>query len=84
MMFILCSLAVYKMVQTIDAMLPKEPMPWVKILASVALSYAAAAIGGLDNLIISGLSVAAVAGSVHALLRLLMLAGDLAQRKSLR
>lgn len=84
MLFIICSLAVYKTVQTIDALLPKEPMPWVRLLGSIGLSYAAAAICSLDNLTISGLAIAAVAGGVHTLLRLLTLAGDLAQRKSLR
>ncbi|CAB4154248.1 hypothetical protein UFOVP629_19 [uncultured Caudovirales phage] len=84
MLFLICSLAVYKAVQTIDALLPKEPMPWVKLLASIALGYAASAICRLDNLTISGLAVTAVAGGVHTLLRLLTLAGDLAQRKNLR
>ena len=84
MLLLLCSLAVYKTIQTIDALLPKEPMPWVKLLASIAIGYGAAAICQLDDLIISGLAVTAVAGGVHTLLRLLTLAGDLAQRKSLR
>ena len=84
MLLLICSLAVYKTVQTIDALLPKEPMPWVRLLASIALGYGSALICDLDNLTISGLAVAAVAGGVHTLLRLLTLAGDLAQRKSLR
>jgi hypothetical protein len=84
MLLLICSLAVYKLVQVIDSLLPKEPMPWVKLLASVALSYGAAAIAGLDDLGISGLAVATVAGGIHALLRLLTLTGDYTQRKSLR
>ena len=49
MLLLLCSLAVYKIVQTIDALLPKEPMPWVKLLASIALGYGAAAICQIDD-----------------------------------
>jgi hypothetical protein len=84
MEFIVCSLAVYKTLQVINSLLPKEPMPWVKILAGVLVGYGAAALAGLDKIPLSGLAVATVAGSVHALLRLITLTGDLAQRKSLR
>jgi len=84
MTFIICSLAVYKLVQLVDSVLPKEPMPWVKLIASTVLGYLAALVGGLDYLYLSGLAVTAVAGSVHSLLRLVTLAGDAAQRKHLR
>jgi hypothetical protein len=84
MKLLICALAVYKLIQVIDSLLPKEPMPWVKLLASVALSYGASALVGLDNPIISGLAVATVAGATHSLLRWATLAGDYAQRKSLR
>lgn len=79
-----CALAVYKITQLVDSLLPKEPMPWVTILFSIVLGYAAAVIVGTDHLEISGLVVAAVAGSVHALLRLVTLVGDMAQHKSMR
>lgn len=72
------------MVQLVDSLLPKEPMPWVKLLASTGFGYVAALVGGLDYLYLSGLSVAAVAGGIHSLLRLITLAGDAAQRKNLR
>jgi hypothetical protein len=81
---ILGGLAVYKLVQVIDSLLPKEPMPWVKLLVSVAFGYCAALLLGTSNIAISGLSIAAVAGATHSLLRLTTLAGDYAQRKSLR
>jgi len=78
------SLAVYKTMQTIDALLPKEPMPWVKILASVLLGYLAAWVGNVDNLELSGLAVATLAGAVHSALRCMTLAGDYYHRRSLR
>lgn len=84
MTFILCCLAVYKLIQLIDSLLPKEPMPWVKLLASVTLGHVAALVGGLNYIYLSGLAIATVAGGVHSLLRLITLAGDSAQRKNLR
>lgn len=84
MELLIAGLAVYKFVQLVDSLLPKEPMPWVKLVASIAVSYGAAAVAGLDDLWVSGLSVATVAGATHALLRLVTLVGDMAQRKSLR
>lgn len=84
MELLVASLAVYKTMQTIDALLPKEPMPWVKILASVLLGYLAAWLGGVDDLKLSGLAVATLAGAVHSALRCMTLAGDSFQRKSLR
>lgn len=84
MELIIAGLAVYKTVQITDALLPKEPMPWVKLLASIGLGYGAASIAGMGNIALSGLSVATVAGATHTLLRLLTLAGDYAQRKSIR
>lgn len=59
-------------------------MPWVKLLFSVALGYGSALIVGVDNIAVSGFTVAAVAGAVHSLLRLVTLVGDMAQRKSMR
>lgn len=81
---LIAGLAVYKLIQFADSLLPKEPMPWVKLTASIAASYGAAAVVGVENLWVSGLSVATVAGATHALLRLVTLVGDMAQRKSLR
>jgi hypothetical protein len=81
---LIAGLAVYKFIQFADSMLPKEPMPWVRLLASIAAGYGAAVIIGAEDIAIYGLSVAAVAGVVHAVLRLVTLVGDMAQRKSLR
>jgi len=84
MSLIIASLAVYKVMQTLDALTPREAMPWVKVLAGIALGYGAAALARLDDLLLSGLAVAALAGSVHAVLRLVTLVGDLARKRSLR
>lgn len=84
MEILLCSLAVYKFVQLAEALSPREPMPWVKVIFSVAISYGAAAIATLEDLWMSGLVVATIAGTVHAVLRLLTLVGDMAYRKSIK
>ena len=84
MELIVAGLAVYKLIQFADSLLPKEPMPWVRLTASIGAGYGAAAVVGLENIAVSGLSVATVAGATHALLRLATLVGDMAQRKSIR
>lgn len=84
MNLIICSLAVYKIVQTAEALSPREPMPWVKVLFSIAVSYAVAAIAQVGDLWVSGLCIATIAGTVHAVLRLLTLTGDMAYRKSIK
>lgn len=84
MSIVLCALAVYKLTQLVDALLPKEPMPWVKLIFSVAAGYGASVIAGTGNYAISGFAVAAVAGGIHSLLRLVTLVGDMSQRKSMR
>lgn len=76
MKLLLCALAVYKAVQILDALTPKEAMPWVKVLVSTIISFGAAALIGTGNLIIYGFAVATVAGTVHTVLRLLTLLGD--------
>jgi hypothetical protein len=84
MLIIIVSLATYKLMQVIDTFLPKEPMPWVKVLAGVVLGYAGALLANLDYPLFAGLAVATLAGTVHSVLRLLTLAGDLARKRSLR
>jgi len=81
---IIAGLAVYKVLQFIDSLLPKEAMPWVKLLASLALSYGACATLSTENILINGAAVAALSGTVHAVLRLLTLSGDAASRKNIR
>lgn len=76
MSLLLCALAVYKVVQILDALTPKEAMPWVKVMVSTVISFGAAALMGTGNLVIYGFAVATVAGTVHTVLRLLTLMGD--------
>lgn len=66
----------YKVVQILDALTPKEAMPWVKVMVSTVISFGAAALMGTGNLVIYGFAVATVAGTVHTVLRLLTLMGD--------
>jgi hypothetical protein len=80
---IIAGLAVYKVLQFIDSLLPKEAMPWVKLLASLSLSYGACALISTENILINGAAVAA-SGTVHSVLRLLTLSGDAASRKNIR
>ena len=84
MNYLIAALAVYKTIQLIDSLTPKEAMPWVKILVSVLLGYAAQFPAQVDNLAIGGLVIAALAGVLHAMLRLITLWGDVAQKKSMR
>lgn len=84
MELVVCSLAVYKLVQIAEALSPREPMPWVKVLFATAVSYAVAAIAQVGDLWVSGLCIASLAGTVHAVLRLLTLTGDMVYRKSIK
>lgn len=81
---ILASLAVYKVLQVFDALTPREAMPWVKVVLGVVLGYPAALLAGVSNVALGGLAVATLAGTIHAVLRLVMLTGDMARKKSLR
>lgn len=81
---LLASLALYKVIQVADALTPREAMPWVKVVLGVVLGYPAALIAGVSNVALGGLAVATLAGTIHAVLRLVMLTGDMARKKSLR
>lgn len=84
MELVIASLAVYKAMQLLDALSPREAMPWVKVLVGCALGYGATFALGLQDPALMGLTVATCAGIVHAVLRLLTLVGDMARKKSLR
>jgi uncharacterized membrane protein len=84
MNYIICALAVYKALQIIESLLPKEVMPWVKVIAGTVLSYITIFIVPFDERWLSGLVVATLAGAVHTLLRLLTLTGDMAHKKSIK
>ena len=84
MNYIIAGLAVYKLIQVLDLLTPREAMPWVKVVLAVALSYGISFVVQIDELWTSGLVVATLAGATHTLLRLLTLTGDMAQRRSMK
>lgn len=84
MLYIIAGLAVYKLVQILDAVSPKEAMPWVKILVATLLSYGAAALVGIDRWWIAGLTVATIASACHGVMRFITLWGDYLYRKPLK
>jgi len=84
MELLLAALAVYKVVQILDLFLTKEPMPWVKVVATLVMSYAAVLILWTEIIWLHGLVVATIAGIVHSLIRMITLMGDMARTKSLR
>ena len=82
MTYIICALAVYKIVQIADSITPKEAMPWVKVLVGIVFGYGVSFIINLPDKWTSGLVVATIASACHGLLRLVTLHGDLAARKT--
>jgi hypothetical protein len=82
MSYLLAGLAVYKLMQFLNTLTPKEAMPWVKVLVGVVLGYGVAFVTNLPDVWTSGLVVATIASACHGLLRLLTLHGDLAARKT--
>jgi hypothetical protein len=84
MTYVLAGLAVYKIVQLLDALAPREAMPWVKVSFGILFGYIAALTTGLTERWTDGLAVATIAGAVQATLRLMTLLGDWAVRKSVR
>jgi hypothetical protein len=84
MELILAALAVYKIVQIIDLFLPKEPMPWVKVVATLVVSYGMVFALWTDTIWLHGLVVATIAGAVHSAIRMITLMGDMARTRSLK
>lgn len=84
MILIMAALGVYKLIQIIDLLLTKEPMPWVKVVATTVLSYVSVAILQTDKIWLDGLVVATLAGIVHSIIRFFMYMGDMAEARSLR
>ena len=81
---VLGALAVYKAVQLFELALPRQVMPWVKVVVGVAFGYLAAWLVSADHVWVSGLVIATLASLTHGVLRFLTLAGDLAMRRTLR
>jgi len=84
MILLLAALGVYKLIQITDLLLTKDPMPWVKVVATMLLSYGAVALLQTDKIWLDGLVVATLAGIVHSLIRFLMYMGDMARTRSLK
>jgi hypothetical protein len=84
MNYIICALAVYKTVQILEAISPRETMPWVKVVVGTILSYASIFVIHFKDRWLAGLVVATLAGAVHTLLRLLTLTGDMVHKKSIK
>lgn len=82
--YIIGALVVYKIVHVLDTLTPKEAMPWVKVIFSLLVSFIISFVLGMTNVFIAGCAIATLAGTVHALLRLIVLLGDMTQRKTLR
>lgn len=82
MNYLISGLAVYKLMQFLNTMTPKEAMPWVKILTGVVLGYGISFIINLPDKWISGLVVATIASACHGILRVITLHGDLTARKT--
>ena len=84
MNYIICALAVYKLIQVADALSPREAMPWVKVVVGVVTSYGATFVIPFTDPWLAGLAVATLAGAVHSLLRLLTFLGDMTSKRSLK
>lgn len=82
MSYLLAGFAVYKLMQLLNTLTPKEAMPWVKVLAGIVFGYGVSFIINLPDKWTSGLVVATIASACHGLLRLVTLHGDLAARKT--
>ena len=67
MNYLICALAVYKLVQIADALSPREAMPWVKVIFGVALAYGSTFILHFPDRWITGLAIASLAGFCAAL-----------------
>jgi hypothetical protein len=82
--YLIAALAVYKIVQIADAVSPREAMPWVKVLVGVVFGYLSLLLVDVSNVALGGLVIATLAGTIHAVLRLVTLTGDMARKKSIR
>jgi hypothetical protein len=82
--YLISALAVYKVMQFLNIMTPKEAMPWVKVLVGILLGYSVSFVTNLPDKWVSGLVVATLASACHGVLRIITLHGDLAARKTLK
>jgi len=78
----IASLAVYKAIHLTTSLLPREVMPWVKVVAGVVFGFLAAWLANLESYVLSSLAVATLAGATHTIIRLLTYVGDMAARRA--
>lgn len=84
MNYLIAGLAVYKLMQLLNAFTPREAMPWVKITAGVVFGYAVSFLFYFEHRWTAGLVVATIASACHAVLRLITLHGDFAARRTFK
>lgn len=91
MIYVITALAVYKAIHLTTSLLPREVMPWVKVVAGVAFSLGATALvwsrfdeSSFGNYLVSSLAVATLAGVTHSVIRLITYLGDMAARRATR
>jgi uncharacterized membrane protein YkgB len=82
--YVLGALAVYKIVQLLDALAPKEAMPWVKVLVGIVCGYIVSFVINTPDKWVSGLVIATLAGTCHGVLRFITLIGDSAGKRTPR
>lgn len=83
-MIFIGGLAVYKLIHLVTLAVPKDIPLWVRVTAEVVLGILVASLLSGKFLLFEGLAVATLAGTTHAVLRLVTLAGDLSLKRSLK
>lgn len=84
MIYVFCGLAVYKVVQLLDALTPREAMPWVKVSAGIILGYIISFVADTPDKWTGGLVIATLAGACHGILRTITLLGDFVARRVIK
>ena len=81
---LLSGLAVYKVVQITESLLPRNVVPYVKLLYALVLSLGVSFVTPCTNHILYSLAIATLSGAVHSVLRLITLIGDHMSRPTVR
>lgn len=84
MTILIGGLAVYKAIHVLTTLLPKELSAWITVLVGVVLGIGASWWLSENNVLLSGLAMATIAGATQSVLRLVTLTGDLSLRRSLK
>ena len=81
---LMSGLAVYKLVQITESLLPRHVLPYVKLLFALVLSFGVTFVTPCNNHLLYSLAIATLSGAVHSVLRLITLVGDHASRPTVR